>query len=282
MKDKNFINAFKKINVSNNLERNILNMTVNKEVKKRKFKLAYLAIIAVLITGFSLSFVYAKEIKGLIKDWSLKIGLGDEEGTVVDSKNKFGNKIVPDDIKIQETQNIVDGHYVIVEEPEEPEKMTFREVENMLGFNILNLEQYFDKEVDYDTFSYDAKTKKYGKPKRVYIGIDMNDYVDKNCKYISEENSYDCSYIDLTAKILTQYADERDFKTVEEEIACEGDKILEETYHSKNLDVDVTFYTKGYDSNLQTAIFTYDNIVYSLHSNRVTREKLIEIIENLK
>ena len=257
-------------------------MTVNKEVKKRKFKLAYLAIIAVLITGFSLSFVYAKEIKGLIKDWSLKIGLGDEEGTVVDSKNKFGNKIVPDDIKIQETQNIVDGHYVIVEEPEEPEKMTFREVENMLGFNILNLEQYFDKEVDYDTFSYDAKTKKYGKPKRVYIDIDMNDYVDKNCKYISEENSYDCSYIDLTAKILTQYADERDFKTVEEEIACEGDKILEETYHSKNLDVDVTFYTKGYDSNLQTAIFTYDNIVYSLHSNRVTREKLIEIIENLK
>ena len=65
--------AYLDVNVSSDLERKILNMTINKEVKKRKFKLAYLVLIAVVITGFSLSFAYAKEIKEAVqKIFSLK------------------------------------------------------------------------------------------------------------------------------------------------------------------------------------------------------------------
>lgn len=269
MKDKNFINAFKKINVSNNLERNILNMTVNKEVKKRKFKLAYLAIIAVLITGFSLSFVYAKEIKSLIKDWSLKIGLGNEEGTVVDSKSKWGNKIVPDDIKQRE---LFDSSY------NDGIDITFKEVEEMLGFNILNLDKYANEKVNYYTVANEE-----GKVKDINITLSMHDDIEEYTIYLEEENRTFGTYLHLYAEILTQYADENDFKWVEENTAIIGGKKIEEPYHSKNLDIDITFYTQAEDYMPNDwAIFTYDNVLYRIGGNGVTREKLIEIIENLK
>ena len=269
MKDKNFINAFKKINVSNNLERNILNMTVNKEVKKRKFKLAYLAIIAVLITGFSLSFVYAKEIKGLIKDWSLKIGLGDEEGTVVDSKSKFGNKIVPDDIKQNEVWEPTADDWV---------DMTFNEIEEMLGFNILNLDKYANNEVSYDTVA-----DKDGHVRKISVTVNMHDDIEEYTIYSEEDNRTYGTFLHLYVDILTQYADESDFENLEECIEIIGGKKIEEPYHSKNLDIDITFYTQAEDYMPNDwAIFTYDNVLYRIGGNGVTREKLIEIIENLK
>ena len=60
--NKKIKNAFSDVSISENLERNILNMTINKQTHRR-FKLSYVCSIAVAVCLLSVTVVYAKEIK---------------------------------------------------------------------------------------------------------------------------------------------------------------------------------------------------------------------------
>ena len=80
--NKKIKNAFSDVCVSEKLERNILNMTVNKQKQThRRFKLSYVCSIAVAVCLLSVTVVYAKEIKEFFQNWSTSIKL--ENGTEV-------------------------------------------------------------------------------------------------------------------------------------------------------------------------------------------------------
>lgn len=64
--------AFSELYVSEKLERNILNMTVNKRVRRnKKLRLSYACLSILVICLLSISVVYAKEIKEFIQNWSI-------------------------------------------------------------------------------------------------------------------------------------------------------------------------------------------------------------------
>ena len=156
--------------------------------------------------------------------------------------------------------------------------MTFNEIEEMLGFNILNLDKYANNEVSYDTVA-----DKDGHVRKISVTVNMHDDIEEYTIYSEEDNRTYGTFLHLYVDILTQYADESDFENLEECIEIIGGKKIEEPYHSKNLDIDITFYTQAEDYMPNDwAIFTYDNVLYRIGGNGVTREKLIEIIENLK
>lgn len=113
--NKKIKNAFSDISVSENLERNILNMTVNKQKQTyRRVKLSYVCSIAVVVCLLSITVVYAKEIKEIFKSWGTSIKLEDGTEVKVSENNNF--KEIPDDaIKVKENA--------------ESPKMTFEEIE---------------------------------------------------------------------------------------------------------------------------------------------------------
>ncbi len=257
-------NAFKDVNVSKKLERKILNMTVNKEKEAyKKIKLAYLTTIVLLIGCISLSIVYANEIKGFIENWKFKIGLGDEEGTSVELIEHFGFKQIPDGI----LENELFTHPEDGDIAEEPPQITFKEVEDMLGFNILNPYDKLNDAVSYNTHSDEE-----GNIKRVFIDSSIVEWTEENPK----------RWLSFHATILTQNATEEEFLASEEGIMVSADKVVEDSYHSTNLDTDIMFFSYDWSETRFTVIFAYDDILYQFNGEGVSREEIIEIIENLK
>ena len=88
--NKKIKNAFSDVSVSENLERNILNMTVNKQKQThRSFKLSYVCSIAVAVCLLSVTVVYAKEIKEFFQNWSTSIKLENGEEVKISENNNF-------------------------------------------------------------------------------------------------------------------------------------------------------------------------------------------------
>ena len=121
--NKKIKNAFSDVCVSEKLERNILNMTVNKQKQTyRRFKLSYVCFVAVVVCLLSVTVVYAEEIKEFFQNWSTSIKLDNGTEVKISENNNF-KEIPTDAIKVEE--NALSP------------KMTFEEVEEMLKLSIL-------------------------------------------------------------------------------------------------------------------------------------------------
>lgn len=262
--------AYLDVNVSSDLERKILNMTINKEVKKRKFKLAYLVLIAVVITGFSLSFAYAKEIKEVVqKIFSLEVSKGDEEGNTIEISVNGITHDIPNTIKRSEKRTInyndVDenGNTVVKSIDENVSiKRTFKEVEKDLGFPILKLKNNDDEEVIYTTSDNSDGTI-------ASVHLEMFDFY--------EENGKECNMdVDITDESADYIA------TNPNDIDVYGGKADEEIYHTDNIKEDILIYAVDWDDSRLTALFYHDGIKYTLVTNTMTRSEFKTLLDNLK
>ncbi len=272
-------NAFLDVNVSENLERNILNMTVNREVKKRKFKLAYLALIAVLVTGFSLSFVYAKEIKKAVqKIFSINVKMGDEEDSKVkinvdgithpipNTVKRSGTRIVEVEVYGPGGKQVMKDGKPLKEKHEDTISLnrTIEETEKDLGFPILKYNDQDQTEVIYDTDDNDDGTI-------ARVSLWIPDFY--------EENGKECW---MSVTILDDNADMRYNAALYGEVDVIGGKIDEEIYHTDNINGDIFIYGVDWDDSRLTAIFYHDGIEYTLGTNTLTRSEFKTILDNLK
>lgn len=249
--NKKIKSAFSDVCVSEKLERNILNMTVNKQKQAyRRFKLSYVFSIAVAVCLLSVPVVYAKEIKEFFQIWSASINL--EDGTEVKiSENNYFKEIPTDVIKVKENS--------------ESPKMTFKEVEKMLKFSILKLPENNTNDIYYRTSLNDN-----GSIGRVDLWIPYF--------YKESENKY----ISVSANMLNKYADEGYVLAFQEGIDATGGKNIDNSYKSENLKTNVVVYTNDWSEERLTATFVYDNILYRFIGHKISKDEMISIIETLR
>lgn len=249
--NKKIKNAFSDVCVPEKLEKNILNMTVNKQKQThRRFKLSYVCSIAVAVCLLSVTIVYAKEIKEFFQSWSTSIKLEDGTEVKISENNNF-KEIPADAIKVKENS--------------ESPKMTFEEVEEMLKFSILKLSENNTKEIYYRTFLNDD-----GSIGRVDLWI----------PYFYKEN--DNKYISVSVDMLNKYADEGYVLAFQEGIDATGNKNIENSYTSENLNTNVVVYTNDWSYERLTATFVYDDILYQFIGKNISKDEMTSIIETLK
>ena len=252
--NKKIKNAFSEICVSEKLERNILNMTVNKEKRALKnYKLSYVCSIALVICMVSVSIVYAAEIKAFFENWSTSIRL--EDGTEIKISENNTYKQIPNNAP--KTYKTEDDIGTI--------SMTHKEIEDVLGFDILKYENVTNDIIGYRTSL--NKDKSIGR-------VDL-----WWANFINEENGKSLS---VSISILNKNADEGYVLAFEEGIDATGGKNIENSYKSNNLNTDVIIYTNNWDSSRITATFVYDNVLYQYIGHNFTKDEIISIIESLK
>lgn len=249
--NKKIKNAFSDVSVSENLERNILNMTVNKQKGTHKrFKLSYVCFIAVAVCLLSATFVYAKEIKEFFQNWSTSIKLENGEEVKISENNNF-KEIPTDAIKVKENS--------------ESPKMTFEEIEEMLKFSILKLQENNTREIYYRTSLNDNDT----------IGR-----VDLWIPYFYKES--DNKYISVSISMLNKSADNRYVLAFQEGVDATGEKNIENSYKSENLNTNIVVYTNNWSDERLTATFVYDDILYQFIGHNILKDEMTSIIETLK
>ena len=249
--NKKIKNAFSDVCVSEKLERNILNMTVNKQKQThRRFKLSYVCSIAVAVCLLSVTVVYAKEIKEFFQNWSTSIKLENGEEVKISENNNF-KEIPTDAIKVNENS--------------ENPKMTFKEVEEMLKFSILKLPENNTNDIYYRTSLNDN-----GSIGRVDLWI----------PYFYKENEN--KYISVSVNMLNKYADEEYVLAFQEGVDATGGKNIENSYKSENLNTNIVVYTNDWSEERLTATFVYDDILYQFIGHNISKDEMTSIIETLK
>lgn len=249
--NKKIKNAFSDVCVSEKLERNILNMTVNKQKQThRRFKLSYVCSIAVAVCLLSVTVVYAKEIKEFFQNWSTSIKLENGEEVKISENNNF-KEIPTDAIKVKENS--------------ESPKMTFIEIEEMLKFSILKLPENNTNDIYYRTSLNDN-----GSIGRVDLWI----------PYFYKENEN--KYISASVNMLNKYADEGYVLAFQEGIDATGGKNIENSYKSENLNTNIVVYTNNWSDERLTATFVYDDILYQFIGHNISKDEMTSIIETLK
>lgn len=249
--NKKIKNAFSDVCVSEKLERNILNMTINKQKQTyRRFKLSYVCSIAIVICLLSVIVVYSKEIKEFFQNWSTSIKLENSTEVKISENNNF-KEITTDAIKVKEDS--------------EGPKMTFKEVEEMLKFSILKLPENNTNDIYYRTSLNDDDS----------IGR-----VDLWIPYLYKENEN--KYISVSVNMLNKYADEGYVLAFQEGIDATGEKNIENSYKPENLNTNVVVYTNNGSEERLTATFVYDDILYRFIGHNISKDEMTSIIEKLK
>ena len=249
--NKKIKNAFSDVCVSEKLERNILNMTVNKQKQiHKRFKLSYVCSIAVAVCLLSVTVVYAKEIKEFFQNWSTSIKLENGEEVKISENNNY-KEIPSDAIKVKENS--------------ESPNMTFKEVEEMLKFSILKLPENNTNDIYYRTSLNDN-----GSIGRVDLWI----------PYFYKENEN--KYISVSVNMLNKYADEEYVLAFQEGVDATGGKNIENSYKSENLNTNIVVYTNDWSEERLTATFVYDDILYQFIGHNISKDEMTSIIETLK
>ena len=242
-------NAFSDVCVSEKLERNILNMTVNKQKQTyRRFKLSYVCFVAVVVCLLSVTVVYAEEIKEFFQNWSTSIKLDNGTEVKISENNNF-KEIPTDAIKVEE--NALSP------------KMTFEEVEEMLKLSILKLPENNTNDIYYGTFLNDD-----GSIGRIDLWI----------PHFYEENEN--KHISVLVSMLNKNADEGYILAFQEGLDAFGNKNIETSYTSENLNTNVVIYTSV--SKSLNATFVYDDILYQFIGDNISKDEMISIIETIK
>jgi hypothetical protein len=206
-----FKKAFSSINVSKELENNILDSTVNKKVERvKKFRFAHVCSLFLILLGLTFTTVYAKEIKDFIVSWSSSIFLEDGSEVKISENNTF--KEIPNNIKKTEKYDSMIN-------------TTINELEEILGFKILKLDQSISNEVYYIT-----GLNKDGSIGR--IDITMPNFI----VYGEDKN------INMHASFLDKNADEGYVLAFKEGLDASGGKNIDNSYYIENLNVNVVIW----------------------------------------
>lgn len=152
-----------------------------------------------------------------------------------------------------------------VKENLESPKMTFKEVEEMLKFSILKLPENNTNDIYYRTSLNDN-----GSIGRVDLWI----------LYFYKENEN--KYISVSVNIFNKYADERYILVFQEGIDAMGEKNIENSYKSENLNTNIVVYTNDWSEERLTATFVYDDILYQFIGHNILKDEMTSIIETLK
>ena len=240
--------AFAKIKVPECLDEKILNLTVNR--KRKHFRQAYVYPIIAVVCLLSLTIVNAKEIGKIIDCWNTSIRLEDGREYKISENNNF--KDIPSTaIKINEHDDSL--------------KLTYQELEEMLDFSILKLPENNTDEIYYRTELNENGT----------IGR-----VDLWFPYFVKKS--DNKFISASVSMLNKYADESYINAFQEGLDASGEKQIEESYKSKNLDTKVILFINKWSNERLTATFVHDDILYRFIGENITQDEMISIIETLK
>ena len=251
--NKKIKNAFNDIKVNEDLERKILNMTINKkDNQQRKWKLSYTLASIFLVGVLSLGVVYAQEIKNFITSFSTNINVENNKSINLSDNVKFKN-ISSDALKV-DTNN--------------PYQMNYDAIEKNLGFKILKLKDNNTDEIYYSTYLNDN-----GQIGRIDLWI----------PYFVREN--DNKYISVSASMLNKNADEKYILAFKEGLDASGGKDNFEEYHSNNLNTKIIVYSysnKNENSLSLKATFVYDDILYIFTGKNMNNNELVNYINKLE
>ena len=251
--NKKIKNAFNDVKVNEDLEKRILDMTVNKNgYKQRRWKLSYIYTSILLIGILSLSVVYAQEIKDFVNSFSTNINVESNKNIKISDNVKFKN-ISVNALKVKESENSY--------------QMSFDEVEKNLGFEILKLRENNTNEIYYSTGLNDD-----GEIGRVDLWI----------PYFIKEN--DNKYISTSISMLNKGADKKYISSFEEGLDVSGNKENFKEYYSKNLNTKVIIYSYSAKNNGNLSLkatFVYDNILYIFTGKNMTITEITNYINQL-
>ena len=250
--NKKIKDAFNDIKVNEDLERKILNMTVNKrDNKQKKWKLSYTYATILLIGMLSIGVVYAKEIKNFINSFSTNINVENNKSIKLSDNINFKN--------ISKDALIFTG--------DSQYQMNYNEVEKNLGFKILKLKENNTDEIYYSTELNDNNQ----------IGR-----VDLWIPYFVKES--DNKYISASISMLNKGADEKYILAFEEGLDASGGKNNFEEYYSNNLDTKIIIYsysTSNSNNRYLKATFVYDDVLYIFTGMNMSKDNLINYINGL-
>ena len=266
--------AISEIEISEEQERKILSMAINRKKKGVLLpKFAYPLMLVVLIGIVGFGTVYAKDIVSYISTV-----LSFEDGTTHPIGNIHAVKINEDTAVIKYNE---DGATTFVE-------MTVAEVEKTLGIDILTSDMATSNILYYKPL---LSGKKIGRVDLWYPGFiddtDLDRYIDAKIANGVSEDEYQAleaqrNGVALSVSFITEYADEGYVSAFEEGIDAGGGKKIEATYHIDSLNVDAIIYTYDWSNTRLVASFVYDNMLYQLYGNNITQEEMVTILDSLK
>ncbi len=245
-------NSYSSLEISKELENNILRKTVYKKEKSNYKKLGYAIGVFLLIFTISITLVNAKQIVQFFKSWST--GIEFENGTKVTLIENANFKEINKSAK----------------KSENPISMTHDEVENNLGFHILDYDNTSTKIMGYSTdLNKDGSI--------AVVRLWWADFLTNN-----DENWDSIKAISLKITILNKFAEEKYVIPFFEGLDATAEKELDQVYEIKNLNTKAVIYGNSWDKRRLTATFVHDNIVYEFIGRNYTKEEIIDILEQLK
>lgn len=254
---KNKINdSYKAIEISDDLETKIIDKTINKRKYNYK-KLGYSLGLIVFVFTISISLVYAKQIVEFFKSWSASVEF--EDGTKVNIvENANFKEISKNAIK---SENLV--------------SMTHDEIEQSLGFHILDYEHTTSKSMGYST-----SLNSNGEIGTVHLW--WSSFIDNTNGQFGKDGDKTGKVISVDISILNKGAEERYIYPFLEGKDATGEKELDQVYEIKNLNTKAVIYGNNWDKTRITASFVFDDVYYQLISYNYTKEEIIELLEKLK
>ena len=254
---KNKINdSYKSIQITNDLENKIMEKTIN----KRKFsykRLGYSLGLILLVFTISFSIVYAKQIAEFFKNWST--GVEFENGTKVNIVENANFKEI--NTNARKSENLI--------------SMTHDEVEQNLGFHILDYEHTTNKSMGYST-----SLNSDGEIGLIHLWWDG--FIDNTNGQFGKNGDKTGKVISVDISILNKGAEERYIYPFLEGKDATEEKELNLVYEIKKLNTKAVIYGNSWDETRLTASFVYDDVYYQFISYNYTKEELIEILEQLK
>lgn len=227
------------------------NMSKRKMIKRPLSRMAVAAIvIGCLVFG---GVAYAGTT---LTDWESVISFFDKDGnkTQVTVSDEAFFKELTDNLPVPG-----DGEPMI--------PMTKREVEELLGFDILGSELSPESTV----FNYDAYVNKAN---------DNVATVSLWCPNFIKAN--ETKHINYSADILSVEAEEGYILPFIEGKDAMGGKLYVDTCELENLSVNTVIYTSDWMPERLTATFVYDNLYYSFTADNYTPEEFLAILNTLE
>lgn len=255
---KNIIkDSYNSLQINEEIENNILNRTINKKKKFKYKKVGYAIGIFLLVFSVSISLVYAKQIVQFFKNWSSNVEF--EDGTKVNIVENANFKEI--NKKARKSEYLT--------------SMTHNEVEQNLGFHILDYEHTTSKSIGYST-----SLNSNGEIGLIHLW--WGGFIDNTNGQFGKDGDKTGKVISVDISILNKGAEERYVYPFLEGKDATGEKKLDRVYEIKNLNTKVVIYTNDWDQTRLTAAFVYDNVYYQFISHNYTENEIIEILENLK
>lgn len=184
-------------------------------------------------------------------NWSSLIKFDD--GTSVEIYENIPFKAIPKDAPV-----------VNSDQNDNPIEMTRTELENVLGFTILN-----SLYATNDTFVYNTFLNKNGSIASIVLF--WSDFIQVS----------DSKQIFATISILNEKAEEGYILPFKEGLDATGNKEFSKKYELENLNTLAVVYSSDFDGRLN-ATFVYDNVYYHFTAIGYTESEFISILQTLK